>query len=256
MMQVGAFNDKIEEQLAVLKKEFLVPYYRNGDVERLAQRFDESGCVDTLNIDCPEFSLDFDLKMSESNPHSTDYENIVNLHSAMKNLPPVVAANPQFWAWEAHRDFADYVHNRSETERSHYTEVDVLRDFFCRTTTGSRRSLVANPLSRLWWAGRLLFDDENDADPYHFLRHFTNTAFNSKILLFASSTAASNHEIAMGMMDAVDKYAIDNGLAGAARNEILACTTYLNSIGAVRMIDTLGRTAIGELCYKVLDSEA
>lgn len=256
MMQVGAFNDKIEEQLTALKRDLLDRYYRKGDVWALAREFERKGCVDTLNVDCPAFSLALDLKTDETDPHSTDYENVVAVHSAMKDLPPAVAANPQFWAWEAHQ-FADYIHNRSETERDSYSEADVLRDFFCRISTGgTRRSLVTNPISRLWWCGRLLRDEENAEDPYRFIRHFTSSAFNSKILLFASSTAASNHEIAMGMMDAIDRYKAENGLADVTRHEILACTRHLNSIGAVRMIDTLGRKAIGEMCYKVLLSEA
>ena len=249
-MKVGAFNDKIEEALAVLKKELLVPYYRKGNVSELAQGFDDKGFVDILNVDCPEFSFDFELKTDESDPHSTDYDNVVVLHTAMKDLPPAVAANPQFWAWEAHIDFPEYIHNRSETERGKYNEDDVLRDFFCRIATGQRRALVTNPLSRLWWTGRLLLDEENTEDPYHFVRHFTSSAFNSKIVLFASSTAASNHDVAMGMMDAVEQFKHEFNLPDITRREILACTKYLNSIGAVRMIDTLSRQEIGDICLK------
>lgn len=250
MMKLGIFNDKIEEQLALLKKELLIPYYRKGDVSALAQSFNDKGFVDTLNVDCPEFSLDFDLKTDENDSHSTDYDNVVTLHTAMKDLPPAIAANQQFWAWEAHIDFSDYIHNRSEAERSKYSEDDVLRDFFCRIATGQRRALVANPLSRLWWTGRLLRDDESPDDPYHFVRIFTSSAFNSKILLFASSTAASNHEVAMGMMDAVESFKIEHELEDVTRREILACTKYLNSIGAVRMVDTLSRQEIRDICLK------
>ena len=255
MVKLGAFNDKIEEALAVLKKELLVPYYRKGNVAELASGFEEKGFVDTLNVNCPDFSLNFDLKTDENDAHVTDYDNVVTLYSALKDLPPVVAANPQFWAWEAHVDFSDYIHNRSETERSRYTEVDVCRDFFCRTDTGgTRRALVVNPLSRLWWAGRLLRDDENLENPYHFVLHFTSSAFNSKILLLASSTAASNHKVAMGMMDAIDRFKLDRSLADITRREILTCTKYLNSIGAVRMIDTLSREEIRDICLKRMDT--
>ena len=250
MMKVGVFNDKIEEVLAVLNKELLIPYYRNGDVAELAQSLDDKGFVDTLNVNCPEFSLNFELKIDEDDPHSTDYDNVVTLHTAMKDLPPSVAANQQFWAWEAHIDFSDYIHNRSQVERSKYDEDDVLRDFFCRIATGQRRALVTNPLSRLWWAGQLLMDDERPDDPYHFVRIFTSSAFNSKILLFASSTAPSNHEIAMGIMDAVESFKIERGLADITRDEILPCTKYLNSIGAVRMVDALSRQEIRDICLK------
>lgn len=253
MMEVCVFNDKIEEALAVLKKELLIPYYRMGDVSALAEQFDDKGFVDTLKVDCPEFSLDFSLKTDENNPHSTDYDNVVLLHSTMKDLPPAVAANPQFWAWECHFHFSDYVHNRSEAERTKYVENDVLRDFFCRIETGQRRALVANPLSRLWWTGRLLRDEEAE-DPYHFVRYFTSSAFNSKILLFASSTAASNHDIAMGMMDAIEGFNVANHMTDISRREILACTKYLNSIGAVRMIDTLSRKEIMAICLKRMNA--
>lgn len=253
-MQLGAFNMKIEEQLAVLKRDLLIPYYRKGDVASLAEYFEGKGCVDTLNVGCPDFSFDFDLQMNEEDPHSTDYVNIVTLYTEMKDLPPSIAAKPQFWAWEAHQDFSDYIHNRSETERSKYTEVDVLRDFFCRIATGgTRRALVAHPLARLWWTGRLLYDEENLFDPYHYVKYFTSSAFNSKILLFASSTAASNHEIAMGMMQAIDSFKNERQLPDVTRHEILACTTHLNSIGAVRMIDTLSRKEICEICLSQLN---
>ena len=74
---------------------------------------------------------------------------------------------------------------------------------------------MTNPVSRLWWCGRLLRDDANADDPYHFVR-----------------------------------------LADVTRHEILACTRHLNAIGAVRMIDTLGREAICEICGKVLEAES
>lgn len=253
MMQCGAFNDKIEEQLAVLKKE-LLPIYRGGDVAVLAKQFDEMGLVDTVKVDCEPFNFDFDLKTDASDAHSTDFENVVQLHSSLIGLPPAFAANPNFWAWESHSDFPDYVHNRSETERNAYSETDVLRDFYCRTATGgTRRALVTNPLSRLWWTGRLLRDDERPDDPYHFVRLFTSSAFNSKILLFASSTAANNHENAMGVLDAIEQFKNDNELEDVTRAEILACTKYLNSVGAVLMIDTLGRGGVRDLCRAELE---
>lgn len=253
-MKVRTFNDKIEEQVTILEKELLEPYYRKGNVKELAQRFDEAECVDTLIVDCPDFSLDFKLKTDEHDPHSTDYENVVTLHTAMKNLPPAIAANPNFWAWEAHDSFSEYIHNRSEKKRTLYNETSVLRDFFCRIETGVIRSLVVNPLSRLWWAGHLLYDNENTTDPYHFLRLFTSSAFNSKLVQVASSAVARNHEITMGMMDAIEKFKTVNGILDITRKDeiFVKCTRHLNSIGAVRMIDTLGRNTICEICYNEL----
>lgn len=211
------------------------------------------GCVDTLNVDCEEFSFDIALQMNAEDPRVTDFDNVVGLHSKWSALPPAIAARPNFWAWEAHKDFSDYIHNRSELQDRKYAEDDVLRYFFCRVKDGNvRRALVVHPLARLWWTGHLLRDDSRPEDPYHFVRLFTSSAFNSKILLLASSTAVNNHENAMGILDAVEQFKADRSLKDVTRDEILACTKYLNSIGAVRMVDTLGRQRLKDICYAVL----
>lgn len=149
----------------------------------------------------------------------------------------------------------DYVVYRSETERRHYDERSVMRDFFCRSRTEQpRRMLVVNPLSRLWWTGRLIYDDKN-VDPYHFVDLLTKSAYNSKILLLASSTASSNHEIFMGLLDAVEQFKTTHQLNDVTRDHLVPCTKYLNSIGAVRMIDTLSREEIKSICLDVLERE-
>jgi hypothetical protein len=150
---------------------------------------------------------------------------------------------------------ADYVMYRSETDRKRYDERSVLRDFFCRSRTEQpRRMLVVNLLSRLWWTGRLIYDDQNE-NPYHFIDLFTKSAYNSKILLLASSTASSNHKIFMGLLDAVEQYKIEQNLDDVTRGHFVPCTKYLNAIGGVRMVDTLSRNEIKKICLNVLEKQ-
>ena len=252
-MNINVFNLKINDVLTTLKGS-LLQSYRKGDIDDLFNYFDEQKAISTLNVDCPEMDINLDLDTGLDNPHDTDYENVKRLYERLKDLPPNIAAKPEFWGCYAHAYHADYVVYRSEVERENYTEQTVLRDFFCRSGKEQpRRMLVVNLLSRLWWTGRLMYDDENE-DPYHFVRHFTNSAYNSKIVLFASSTAASNHEVAMGMMDAIDFFKIERGMVDITRREILACTKFLNSIGAVRMIDTLSRQEIRNICLNRMNA--
>lgn len=253
-MQIYTFNLKMNDELASLKKN-LLPTYRTGDIEELFEYFDDKGLVATLNVDCPDFQYGIDLDMGNEDSHATDGENVRRLYEGLKALPPSIAAKPDFWGWYAHAYMADYVIYRSETDRKHYDERSVLRDFFCRSRTEQpRRMLVVNLLSRLWWTGRLIYDDKNE-NPYHFVDLLTKSAYNSKILLLASSTASNNHDIFMGLLDAVEEYKIEHQLDDVTRGHFVACTKYLNSIGGVRMIDTLGRDEIKNICLNVLDKE-
>jgi hypothetical protein len=239
----------------------LLPKYRAGKIDDVYDYYDESGAVSVLNVDCPEIDIDIDLDMGAANPHDTDFENVKRLYGGLKDLPPNIAAKQDFWGWYAHAWQGEYVLYRSEVQKKEYDESSVFRDFFCRSkpqrggkstkVEPPRRMLVVNLLSRLWWTGRLMYDTENE-DPYHFVRLFTRSAYNSNIVLLASSTASSNHELLMGLLDAVETYTADHGNGKLRRKYFVPCTKYLNSIGAVRMIDTLSRNEIKELCLNAL----
>ena len=254
-MQISTFNLKMNDELASLKQN-LLPTYRSGDVEGLFEYFDEKGLVSTLNVDCPEFEYNIELDMGNEDPHATDGENVKRLYEGLKSLPPSIAAKPDFWGAHVHSYMYDYVIYRSETERKNYDERSVLRDFFCRSRKERpQRMLVVNLLSRLWWTGRLIYDDKNE-DPYHFVDLLTKSAYNSKIVLLASSTASSNHEIFMGLLDAVEQFKVEHQLADVTRGYFVPCTKHLNSIGGVRMIDTLSRGEIKDICLDVLNHES
>ena len=253
-MQISTFNLKMNDELASLKQN-LLPTYKRGVIEDLLDYFDGKDLIATLNVDCPHFEYNIELDMGNEDPHATDGENVKRLYEGLKSLPPSIAAKPDFWGYYAHSYMYDYVIYRSETERKNYDERSVLRDFFCRSRTEQpRRMLVVNLLSRLWWTGRLIYDDKNE-DPYHFVDLLTKSAYNSKILLLASSTASSNHEIFMGLLDAVEQFKVEHQLADVTRGHFVPCTKYLNSIGAVRMIDTLSREEIKNICLGVLNRE-
>ena len=57
----------------------------------------------------------------------------------------------------------------------------------------------------------------------------------------------------MGLLDAVETFKADRQLEDVGRRHFVPCTKYLNSIGAVRMIDTLSRNEIKNLCLNVLE---
>ena len=254
-MDICIYNLKINDILASFNKQ-LLPIYQERDIAALNTTFEKAGAVSVLNVDCLPMNLAIELDMSKEDSHETDDANIRLLYGGLMALPPNIAARPDFWAWYIHAYQSNYAVYRSETTRENYTEQTVMRDFFCRSGKEQpRRMMVVNLLSRLWWTGKLLYDEQHE-DPYHFLSLFTKSAFNSKVMLLASSTAPNNPEIMMGLLDAVETFRDEHGLDDVSRTHIIQFgTKYLNSIGAVKMIDTLGRKKIKDICLARLEDE-
>lgn len=252
-MKFGVFKDSIEDALSDFDK-MLLNRYRDGEILDIFNYYEDNGHVDAVNVACDEISFcDINLRVDAADAHETDYDNVVMLHSKMKSMPRSFMSRPEFWALMCHENFSDYIRYRSETAPEKYTEETIRRDYFCQISSGVRRSLITNPLSRLWWAGELLCDPDRLGDEYHFVRIFTKNAFNSNMMLLASSTAPNNPTIARGILDAIEQWLMDTHTDVLRRKDLVACTKYLNSIGAVRMVDTLTRAEIKELCYSRIE---
>lgn len=213
------------------------------------------------------------LSLSEEN--EADTRNIRTFHGTYRDLPPSLAAIPGFWAWLAHVYYWKYVVTRAEEESWALTSADVKknksieskleatikRDFFCQDESTPGKSLLVNPLSRLWWAGYFLRDD-NAADPYANVRLLTESgegSFASLFVLFASSAASRSHAVALGILSALGEWndTHDKCFFGrkSIRNSLTLCTSYLNRIGAMRMVDMLSREEIKDILLRQLEKK-
>jgi hypothetical protein len=95
----------------------------------------------------PEFKLD----TSEEKPDKTDLKNIKILYSNLKNLKDSQATDERVWAGLCHKEFWNYMKYRwppidEKIIEQHY--------FF-----GKDHPTFLNGLSRLWWTGRLTYDE-------------------------------------------------------------------------------------------------
>jgi len=240
-------NQELEEILPNLKS--LLPVYREGNVDSILEKVRH----ETMCVDCGPLDFGVELDMSEENPGATDIKNVELLYEALKELPPAIAAKTNMWAYYAHAYFADYVSYRSEVAGQE-TESTVLKDYFCYPVSGrdARRTLLVNPLSRLWWVGHLLYDKENE-DPYHYVKMIRPSEFASFVMLLGSSTAVSNPTIAHGIFDAFKKWMEGKEGREIKRAQLVCCTKYLNRIGAVKMVDMLSQEEICNLLTGKLD---
>ena len=185
---------------------------------------------------------DFVLDMSQEKPFYTDSENVMRVYKRLKFLSDSQASDERLWAGLCLGPFWRYTQYRWSINIDS-TENKIVQHFFFGF--GPRRSLTRNALSRLWWIGRLTYDEERK-DPYELTKYVCE---NQDIIMHTLERNISNNkEIIIPFLSAI----ID------AKKEDLPINTdrvaelakYLNLLGGVYILDVLDR----QLIYnKVLD---
>lgn len=136
---------------------------------------------------------EFKLNMSFEKPTESDFDNIKIIYSAMKSVSRSEATDERLWAGLTHTIGWEYMQYRfkSEKERNnigvHY--------FF---TKGSKKSLITNTLSRLWWVGSLTYDESYE-DPFELTKFFKQ-GLSTKLYTILSSNFCGNPKIMRALL--------------------------------------------------------
>ena len=114
---------------------------------------------------------------------------------------------------------------------------------------GRKRSLIEHTLSRLWWAGKMAYD-ENREDPFELLEVF-NTDFRTKLLYLFSSNFTNNPTITRAFLSSVLDFE-KNGVK--IKREIFNETImYLNILGGTYILDYFEESELKDKITKKID---
>ena len=182
-----------------------------------------------------------DAPLSASKASADEMASIEAVFGSMKDLPNAVAMDERLWAGLAIDICWDYVRKRWDIAELFETNDDsvknkVLDHFFYMQ--GPRRSFTRNAISRLWWLGRLTYD-EGHADPYHRTR--VVTADLGYVVDLLERNFSNNPRISAEFVDAVEAARAEVDAAGGviARPELRILCKYLNMLGGVYILDSL-----------------
>ncbi len=200
------------------------------------------------NFECEDFQLLISPKYDEIS--YTDVQNVRILYSALKNLTDTQATDERLWAGLTHYDLWDYMSKRWKMEESKMTPQLVLSRYFISNTNGRKRGLTVNTLSKLWWIGRLTYD-QHRSDPFELLKYF-ETDFSTKLLMMFSNNFMSNFEISTGLIEALvylDSigYALNDTektKSSGPKDVYLKATGYLNVFGGTHILDYFSKDEI------------
>ena len=179
---------------------------------------------------------DIELDMSNEKPFLTEAENAKRIYSNLKFLSDSQASDERLWAGLCFGPFWKYVQHRWERD-------NVVQHFMFGY--GARRSLTRNAISRLWWIGRLTYD-ETQTDPWILSRFVCENADN--IMHILERNTSNNPKVIRPFLKAI----IDARDAGTEINTdtIGELSKYLNLLGGIYILDCLPEKTIYDKTYK------
>ncbi len=198
--------------------------------------------------DFPEFKLTFN---SEDDVGKSDVDNTIVLYSAMKSLTDTQATDERLWCGMCHCDFWGFLQERWQVKDSHsLKDLNVKNRYFF--AKNKKRSLITNSLSKLWWVGRLTYDDTRE-DPFELTKYLIND-YSTKTLVIFSNNYISNRDITIGLFSAL-KYleSIGYKIKGKPSREIYyEATKYLNVLGGTYILDYFSSEELEEKIIKYM----
>ena len=183
---------------------------------------------------------DFSLDMSQDDPFLTEYENVRRVYTRLRFLPDSQASDERLWAGLCLGYFYDYVKYRWKIN-GHSSATSIEQHYLFGF--GARRSLTRNAMARLWWIGRLTYDNERE---YELTKFVCENADN--IMHILERNTSNNPEIIKSFISAI----LDVRNEGKALNtdDIGALSKYLNLLGGTYILDCLPSKVIYDKIYK------
>lgn len=200
-----------------------------------------------------EFS-DFELTVNDNEfLGNNDIQNTITLYSAMKSLTDTQATDERLWAGMCHSDFWNYMKERwpINNYRS-IKETNIKNRYYLGNKY--KRSLIKNSLAKLWWLGRLTYDEKRD-DPFELTKYF-ETDYSTKALILFSNNYLANKNIMIGLLSAL-KYldSIGFSIKGKQKRDVYySATKYLNVLGGTYILDYFTAEEIEEKIIKYMKS--
>jgi len=179
---------------------------------------------------------DFALDMSQGKPFLTEFENVQRIYNRLRFLSDSQASDERLWAGLCLTHFWKYTQYRWDIQNK-CTPDNIKQHFLFGF--GARRSLTRNAVARLWWIGRLTYDEKR-TDHYELTRFVCENA--DYIMHVLERNTSNSPMIMRAFLSAVIE----------ARSEGLPINTdtvgdlskHLNLIGGTYILDCLSEHVI------------
>lgn len=186
--------------------------------------------TDTRFQEIPDFSLD--MSADPKKAFLTEAENAIRVYKNLRFLSDSQASDERLWASLCLGPFWNYVKYRWGIDQK-CTASAIKDHFFFGQNTG-RRSLTRNALSRLWWIGRLTYDEQR-TDPWELTKFICESS--DYIMHALERNTSNNPTIIRPFLSAI----IEANKQGMNINtdQFGDLAKYLNLLGGIYILDCL-----------------
>lgn len=204
-----------------------VDNFKKDSSDWLQEEFNNTLFIDTKFPEVPDFGLD----MSADKPFLTEPENVKRIYGNLHFLSDSQASDERLWAGLCLGPFWDYVKYRWNIDKN-CTVSNVLQHFFF--DFGNRRSLTRNALARLWWIGRLTYDEKR-SNPWELTKFVCESS--DYIMHILERNTSNNPSIIRPFLGAIIE-AREQGLP-INTDVVGELAKYLNLLGGTYILDCL-----------------
>lgn len=168
------------------------------------------------------------LKISDD--EKNDYDNVVAFYGAYKEVfSDSVAAEERLWVGFTLGKYWEYSTIRWRKNK----DLSIKSRLFF----GKDHPLMRNAISRLWWIGRLTYDNSNPKDPWKYTRYVCN---NQRFIVdFLERNLSNSFSIIKPCIDAVLEYESKHGETGILTSKMREIQKYINILGGIYILDCL-----------------
>lgn len=216
------------------------------------QSFDSQWVLDSYNDGENPF-LEFKLEFEEFKLN-TDYEtasemelaNSKILYKNLKGLSDTQAADERLWSGLTHSIFYEYVHKRWVFDKKNMEKPNyILSRYFY--SGGQARGIIRNTLSKLWWIGKLTYD-ENRSNPFELTDVLGNSDMATRVNDMFTSSFSRNAKVAHAFLGAIKTYEDEGCRIGGYTYR--QAVQYMNAFGGMTLVDYLNESEMKNIIIK------
>ncbi len=171
----------------------------------------------------------------------TDAENVQRVFNHMKGLSASQASDERIWVAYTLGEQIEYMRYRWKCENA----KDMLNRYFFNYS--NQRSLFRNGFSRLWWIGKVTFDEKRE-DPYELTKYICKDQ--DFIETICGRNIFNNFEVLKATIEAL--FDADNEEKHISRELIRAVGKYVNLLAGTYIIDLVNYEIIYEKIRKFI----
>lgn len=188
-----------------INREKILNYYQNDSNNWIASITKSENNYGVLK---KEFE-DFNLILSEK-PEKDDVENIKLVYTKLMNITDSQASDERLWTGLSHDIFWEYMQKRWPIPKEKEKQKSfILQHYFFNN---GARSTVLNGIARLWWYGRLFYDETNEKNPYELIEYIGKD-LNGKAYMLLGSNFSSNRRLSRLFLYTIKGYMEDNNIS-------------------------------------------